>query len=68
MVNTYQKPSIQVKLSLIVPLILIRLAKGSKQIPRKNESNMTIFSDFRTKIWLKVISEQLKPKNLVGRQ
>ena len=39
--------SIQVRLSLIVPLILIRFARGLNQIPRRNDSNMSIVSDFR---------------------
>ena len=50
----------------IFPLILIRLAWGLKQKPRKNESNMSIFSNFRTKILLKDIDE--KPNFLVARQ
>ena len=58
MADTFQNPWIPVRLSLISPLILIRLAWGLKQIPRKNESDMSIFSDFLTKIWLKVIDEQ----------
>ena len=45
--------SIQVRLPLIVPWILTRLARGLNQIPEKIESNMPIFSDFQTKIWLK---------------
>ena len=53
MSDTCQNTSIQVSLSLIFPLILIRLARGLKQIYWKNESNMSIFSNFRTKIWLK---------------
>ena len=53
MADTCQNPSIQLRLSLIFPLILIRLALGLKQIPRKNESNMSVFCDFQTKIWLK---------------
>ena len=44
---------IQVRLSLIFPLILVRFAWGLKQIPRKNDSNMTNVCDFRTKIWFK---------------
>ena len=44
MEDTFQNPSIQVRLSLVFPLILIRLAWGLKQIPRKNESNMSNFS------------------------
>ena len=47
MADTCQNRSIQVRLSLIYPLILIRLAWGLKQIPRKNESNMSIFNDFQ---------------------
>ena len=47
MVDTLQNPSIQVRLSLIFPLILIRLAWGLKQIPWKNESNMSILMTFR---------------------
>ena len=53
MADTCQNPLIQARLSLIFPLILIRLTCGLKQIPRKNESNMAIFSDFQTKILLK---------------
>ena len=53
MADTLQKPSIQVRLSLIFPLKLIRLAWGLKHIAQKNESKMSIFSDFQTKIWLK---------------
>ena len=44
---TCQNPSIQVRLSLIFPLMLTRLAWGLKQIPQKNESNMSIFCDFQ---------------------
>ena len=51
MADTFQNPSIQVRLSLIFPLILIGLAWGLKQIPPENESNMSISSDFQTKIW-----------------
>ena len=47
-------PLIHVRLSLIFPLILIRFAWGLKQIPRKNESNTSTCSNFRTKIWLKI--------------
>ena len=57
MADTCQNPLIQVRLSLIIPLILIRMAWGLKQIPRKNESNMSIFSDFQS-FGLKVIDEQ----------
>ena len=53
MAGSCQNASIQVRLSLIFPLILIRLAWGLKQIPGKNESNMPIFGDFQIKIWLK---------------
>ena len=35
-----KNPSIQVRLSLIFPLILVRFACGLKQIPQKNDSNM----------------------------
>ena len=41
MADTCQNTSIQVSLSLIFPLILIRLTWGLKQIPRKNESKMS---------------------------
>ena len=37
MADAFQKPSFQLRLSLIVPLMLIRLAWGLNQI---NESNM----------------------------
>ena len=39
--------------TLIFLLILVRFAWGLKQIPQKNESNMPIFIDLQTKIWLK---------------
>ena len=42
---------IQVRLSLIFLLILVRLAWGLKQIPRKNNNNMPIVCDFLTNIW-----------------
>ena len=58
MADSCQKLSIQVSYSLIFLLILIRLAWGLKKISQENESNMSIFSDFQTKIWLKVIDEQ----------
>ena len=54
------------RLSLIFPFILIRLVWGLKQIPWKNESYMSIFNHFWTKIWLKVIDEQ--PNFLVAGQ
>ena len=47
------KPSIQVRLSLIFPLILVRFALDLKQIPKENDSNRHTACDFRTKIWLK---------------
>ena len=53
MADSCQNPLIQERLSLVFPLILIKLAWGLKQIPQKNESNMSLFSDFRAKIWLK---------------
>ena len=54
MADNYQNPSIQVRLSLIFPLILIRLAWGLKQISRKNKSNMSILATFGQKTqWLK---------------
>ena len=53
MEGTCQNMSIQVSLSLIFPLILIRFAWGLKLIPLTNGSNMSIFSDFRTNTWLK---------------
>ena len=52
MADSCQNPSIQVRLSLIFPLILTRLAWGLKQIPLIHGRNMCIFSDFQTKIWL----------------
>ena len=57
MAGTCQNPSIQLKLSVIFPLILIRLACDMKQIPRKNEGNRSILTTF---IWLIVIDEQPK--------
>ena len=39
MVDTIEKPSIQVRLSLIFPLMLVRFAQGLKQIPRIYDSN-----------------------------
>ena len=39
--DSCENPSIEVRLTLIFPLILIRLAWGLKQIPRQNESNMS---------------------------
>ena len=53
MADTCQNPSIQVRLSMIFPSILIRFAWKLKQISRKNESNMSVLSDFLTNIWLK---------------
>ena len=53
MMKTCKKPSIQVRFSFIFPLILIRLVLGLMQMPWKNEINMSIFSDFQTKIWFK---------------
>ena len=53
MADSCLNPSIQVRLSWIFPLILIRLAWGLKQIPRKNESNMPIFIFIQTKTKLK---------------
>ena len=47
MADTYQDPSIQVRLSLIFSLILIRLPWGLKQIPRKNDIKMSILATFR---------------------
>ena len=44
MEDTFQNLSIQVRLSLANPLILIRLAWGLTQISKKNESNMSNFS------------------------
>ena len=44
MADTCQKPSIQVRLSLISPLILIRFAWRLKQTPWENEGNMSILS------------------------
>ena len=46
-------PSIQVRLSLIFPFILVRFACGLKKIPQKNDSNMPILWDLRIKIWLR---------------
>ena len=46
MADTCQNPSYQVKLILIFPLILVRFVWGSKQIPRKNESNVSILATF----------------------
>ena len=47
MADTSQNLSIQVRLSLIFLLILIRMAWGLKQIPRKNVSNISILGTFR---------------------
>ena len=66
MPDSCQNPSIQAKLSLIFPLILIRLAWDLKQISQKIYSNMSIFWDFQTKIWLQEIDEQ--PNFSVARQ
>ena len=46
MADTYQNPSTQVRLSF-------RLSWDLKQITWKNESNMSILSNFQTNIWLK---------------
>ena len=61
-----KNPSIQIRLSLIFPLILVRFAWDLKQIHRKNNSNMPKVCDIRTNIWLKVIDVQ--QKNSVARQ
>ena len=53
MADTIENLSIQVRLSLIYPLILVRFAWGLKQIPWNNNSIISILSDFRTNIWLK---------------
>ena len=34
-----------------IPLILVRFALGLKQIPWKDDSNMPIICNFRTKVW-----------------
>ena len=43
--DSCHNPSIQVRHSLIFPLILIRFAWGLKHIPRENENNMSILRD-----------------------
>ena len=48
-----ENPSIHVRLSLILALILFRSARDLMQIPKKIESNRPIVCDFWTKIWLK---------------
>ena len=48
-----KNPLIQVTLSLLFPLMLVRFAWGLKQIPWKKDNNMPIACDFRTKVWLK---------------
>ena len=47
MADTCQNLSIQVRLSLIVLLILIRMAWGLKQIPRKNVTTFPYLATFR---------------------
>ena len=47
MADTCQNPSFQVRLSLIFPLIQIRLTWGLRQIPRKNEIKCRSFVTFR---------------------
>ena len=44
-----KKPSIQVRLPLIFPIILVRFAWGLKQIPQKNDNNWPIICDLGTK-------------------
>ena len=50
MADICQKPLIQVKRSLIFPLILIRYTWGLKQIPWKRNRNVPILIEFQTKI------------------
>ena len=56
MADTFQNNSIQARLSLIFPLLEIRLAWGLKQIPRKNKRHMSIFNDFLTKSVKKLLT------------
>ena len=56
MADTCQNPLIQVRFSLIFPLILIRFALDLKQIPPKNERNMFI-------IWVKDLVIKLLTSN-----
>ena len=56
MADTRQNPSIQVRLLLIFPLILIRLSWDLKQI--RHVKQHVDLRDFQTKIWLKTIDEQ----------
>ena len=53
MADSCQNPSIQIRLSLVFPLELARLAWGLKQIPRKNDSSM-----------LTEISKKVIPKSM----
>ena len=47
MTDSFQNHSIQVRISLMFSLILIRLVQDLKQIPQKNKRNMSIFYDFQ---------------------
>ena len=43
MADAFQNPSIRLRLSLIFPLILVRLVWGLKQISRRNKGKVVIF-------------------------
>ena len=53
MADTCQIPSIQVRLSLIFPFILVRFAWDLKQIQQKHDSNIPIVCDLRKKYLVK---------------
>ena len=53
MADSCQNPSIQGRLFFAVSLYTDQIGTGFEADTLENESNMSIYSDFQTKIWLK---------------
>ena len=65
MADTCQNPLIQVRLSLIYPLLLVRFVWGLKRIPRKMEITCPSLATFGQRSGQKVIDEQPNARQLL---